>query len=68
MLGYLIEKKSGQKYGDFIKKNIFKPLRMKHSGYDSNREIIPERATGYSTGPEGIINADYIDMSITQGT
>jgi CubicO group peptidase (beta-lactamase class C family) len=64
LLGYLLEKVSGETYQDFIQKNIFDPLGMKDSGYDSNTAIIPERASGYSPGPHGLLNAQYVHMSI----
>ena len=64
LLGYLIEKISGQSYKDFVQENIFKPLGMNDSGYDSNSAIILHRAYGYSPGPNGPVNAGYIDMTI----
>jgi Beta-lactamase/Domain of unknown function (DUF3471) len=64
LLGYLLEKISGQTYADFVTENIFKPLGMKDSGYDSNSVVIPHRATGYSPGPNGPVNSGYIDMTI----
>lgn len=64
LLGYLIEKISGTTYQDFVEENLFKPLAMNDSGYDSNSAIIPRRAYGYSPGPNGPVNAGYIDMSI----
>ena len=64
LLGYLIEKIGGQPYGKFVQENIFNPLGMKDSGYDSNSAIILSRASGYSPGPSGPLNAGYIDMSI----
>lgn len=64
LLGYLLEKISGQTYADFVTQNIFKPLGMKDSGYDSNSAIIPHRATGYTPGPNGPVNSGYIDMSV----
>ena len=64
LLGYLLEKISGQKYADFVEGNIFTPLGMKDSGYDSNSAIIAHRASGYSPAPNGTINSGYIDMSI----
>ncbi len=64
LLGYLLEKISGQSYADFVTQNIFNPLGMKDSGYDSNSAIIPHRATGYSPGPNGPVNSGYIDMTI----
>jgi CubicO group peptidase (beta-lactamase class C family) len=64
LLGYLLEKISGQSYADFVTENIFKPLGMKDSGYDSNSAVIPHRATGYAPGPNGPVNSGYIDMTI----
>jgi CubicO group peptidase (beta-lactamase class C family) len=64
LLGYLIEKITGQKYADFVQENIFKPLGMTESGYDSNTAIILHRASGYAPGPKGPVNAGYIDMSV----
>ena len=64
LLGYLIEKLSGQSYQDFIVKNIFKPLEMNDSGYDSHSEILLHRASGYEITPNGLRNTDYLDMSI----
>ena len=64
LLGYLIEKISGQSYSQFVQDNIFTPLGMKDSGYDSNSAIIVHRASGYAPSDKGLINAGYIDMSI----
>jgi CubicO group peptidase (beta-lactamase class C family) len=64
LLGYLLEKISGQSYKDFVEENIFKPLGMNDSGYDSNSVVILHRAYGYSPGSNGPENAGYIDMSI----
>lgn len=65
LLGYLIEKVSGQTYQQFLQDHIFKPLRMQRSGYDSNTQVIENRATGYTPGPDGRpVPAGYIDMTI----
>jgi CubicO group peptidase (beta-lactamase class C family) len=64
LLGYLIEKITGKSYSEFIQENIFAPLGMKDSGYDSNTKIIADRAVGYARGPDGMVIAGYIDMSI----
>ncbi|MBZ5505561.1 MAG: serine hydrolase [Acidobacteriia bacterium] len=64
LLGYLIERISGQTYSDFVQKNIFTPLGMKDSGYDSNSLIIPHRASGYTPGEGGPVNAGFVHMSI----
>ena len=64
VLGQLIEKVSGTSYAAFVKENIFVPLGMKDSGFDSNAEIIARRAAGYSPSPSGPINAGFIHMTI----
>jgi CubicO group peptidase (beta-lactamase class C family) len=64
LLGWLIEKISGEPYARFVQENIFTPLGMKDSGYDSNSAIIPRRASGYKRGKDGPEHAGYIDMSI----
>jgi CubicO group peptidase (beta-lactamase class C family) len=64
LLGYLIEKISQQSYSQFVQENIFNPLGMKDSGYDSNSAIILHRASGYSPGEKGVTNTGCIDMSI----
>ena len=64
LLGRLIEKISGQTYENFIQENVFTPLGMKESGYDSNVRLIPQRASGYSPSPKGPVNAEFIHMSI----
>lgn len=65
LLGYLIDKISGQKYPDFLKDNIFTPLGMSDSGYDVSAAILPHRASGYTPAPGGVIvNTGYIDMTV----
>jgi len=65
LLGYLIEKISGEPYSQFVQENIFTPLGMKDSGYDSNKAIIPHRDSGYTPNDKGELqNAGYIDMTI----
>jgi CubicO group peptidase (beta-lactamase class C family) len=64
LLGHLIEKITGDSYEKFVKENIFIPLGMKDSGYDSNSAVIPHRASGYVPGKNGLENAGFIHMSI----
>jgi CubicO group peptidase (beta-lactamase class C family) len=64
VLGYVIERITGAGYGKFVTDNIFAPLGMKDSGYDSNTAIILHRAAGYVPSPAGPANAAFIHMSI----
>ena len=67
LLSYLIEKITGENYEKFVRENIFTPLGMKDSGYDSNSAIIAHRASGYAPGKNGLENAGFVHMSIPQG-
>jgi CubicO group peptidase (beta-lactamase class C family) len=58
VLGYLLERISGQTYEAFVRENIFKPLGMNDSGLMSFVSILPRRASGYWPGSNGIENAD----------
>ena len=64
LLGHIVEKASGEKYADYLKKHIFGPLDMNESGYDDTQTILPNRAAGYTRVPEGYRNADFLDMSL----
>lgn len=65
LLGYIIEKVSGEKYANYVQSHIFFPLGMNDSGYDDPRQLIMQRASGYSLGPGGgYLNAYFIDMSL----
>jgi D-alanyl-D-alanine carboxypeptidase len=63
-LGVIIEKVSGDKYADYLKKHIFGVLDMQDSGYDDSSVILKNRAQGYRSVTDGFRNADYLDMSL----
>ena len=64
VLGAIIETLTGGSYGKFVLDNVFTPVGMKDSGYDSNTTIIPRRASGYVRGATGLSNAGYLHMSV----
>jgi D-alanyl-D-alanine carboxypeptidase len=65
ILGYVIEKVSGQPYAQYLQQHVFTPLGMSGSGYDDPAPIIKGRAAGYARGPDGAWrNAPFIDMSV----
>ncbi len=68
ILGYIIEEVSGSSYEDYLHQNIFGPLDMGNTCCSDYNDIIINRASGYSVGHDGIINADYTDMSFADGS
>ena len=67
LLSAIIEAASAQTYADFVAANLFQPLGMSDSGYDRHDVILPRRASGYAPGADGVVNADYVDMTIPTG-
>jgi len=63
LLGAIIEKISGMTYEQFLQKNIFDPLGMKHTFYGSATRLIPRRVPGYSMTKEGLRNSEYLSMT-----
>jgi CubicO group peptidase (beta-lactamase class C family) len=67
ILGRIIEKVTHRTFEQNIQERIFEPLGMKNSGYDRNRYVLEKRAGGYTRGPFGYANADYLDMDSSPG-
>lgn len=65
LLGCIIEKVSGQTYGEYVNEHFFKPLGMKNSYYGDTRPLIKNRASGYAQADvEGTYaNADFLSMT-----
>lgn len=57
VLGMVIEKVSGQKYGDLLLQRILQPLGMQHSGLDNDELVLPKRAEGYNPAKNGVVSA-----------
>ena len=64
VLGLVIENVSSVSYEQFVRDNIFRPLGMIDSGYDSTTVRVPHHALGYAPSPSGPVPASFIDMSI----
>jgi CubicO group peptidase (beta-lactamase class C family) len=69
-LGLVIEKVSGRPYADFVREQIFAPLGMTDTGCEEPRQILKQRASGYTrvdasgqAQVEGrLIGADFVDL------
>src|SRR4030095_13396464 len=48
LLGMIIEKASGQRYGDFLAERFFKPLGMTSTSVDDQWAVLKNRAAGYT--------------------
>jgi CubicO group peptidase (beta-lactamase class C family) len=64
LLGYVVEKVSGEPYARYVTSHIFEPLGMKASGYDTPEAIIPLRAAGYERRGGQVVNAAYLAMTL----
>ncbi|MEO5494923.1 MAG: serine hydrolase domain-containing protein [Sphingomonas sp.] len=53
----VIEKVSGMPWQQFLRRNLFEPLRLDHTAVDSLYEIVPMRAAGYRRNNGQFINA-----------
>jgi len=63
LLGYIIEKASGEPYSQYLKKHIFKPLGLKHTSYDNTADLVINRVKGYSKADSGYFNSPYLSMT-----
>jgi CubicO group peptidase (beta-lactamase class C family) len=63
LLGYIIEKVSGQTYEEYVREHLFEPAGMVNSLYGNDRNIILNRAYGYQLGEHGYENANFLSMT-----
>jgi CubicO group peptidase (beta-lactamase class C family) len=63
ILGAVIEKVSGKTYENFLKENLLKPLGMRNTGLDHQKEITKNRAAGYQRAKDGSLsNFDFYNL------
>jgi CubicO group peptidase (beta-lactamase class C family) len=67
LLGRIIEKVSGQSYGDFLQKNFFEPLGMTNTGVHRAGLALEHEALGYQYSGGAFSNALDWDMSWAGG-
>ena len=64
LLGYIIEKVSGQSYEEFVNEHLFKPAGMINSLYGNDKIVLKNRAYGYQPSGSGYANADYLSITL----
>jgi CubicO group peptidase (beta-lactamase class C family) len=64
VLGYIIEQVSGESYQEFLSRNVFDPLGMTNSGYDSSHPTAKNHAQGYTYSENGYQPVPFVDMSV----
>lgn len=62
LLGYVVERASGERYEDFLRHNIYERIGMSDSGYDHPWIVLKNRASGYAARHGEVVNATYIEM------
>jgi CubicO group peptidase (beta-lactamase class C family) len=67
LLAYIIEKLSGESYGNYIAQHIFQPLKMTHSGFVPTSAVVSEMAEGYSREGDKLLRREYYDRSMETG-
>jgi CubicO group peptidase (beta-lactamase class C family) len=73
--GYIVQRISGEKFEDYIKNHIYKPLGMTHSSFlqPLPADLAPLMSTGYGAGSNGARGFEYVNappagsMSVSAG-
>jgi CubicO group peptidase (beta-lactamase class C family) len=63
LLGYIIEKVTGESYFQAVRQRIFQPLHMDHSGFDFTDLHSPDKALGYT--PQSTTPLPIVDSSVS---
>lgn len=64
LVGEIIEHAAGRPYAQFVQEELFAPLGLSRTRYESNREIIPNRAQGYAFDGGKILNDQPIGADV----
>lgn len=68
VLAMIVERKSGQSFAEFLKENIFDPLKMNNTvAYQEEISSVSDRALGYSVTDSGTVNTDQSPWSAVLG-
>lgn len=63
LLGAVIEGAAKVPYGEFLRRNLWEPLGMKHTRMDDPDDLIPGRVRGYRLVFGELKNSEFVDIS-----
>jgi CubicO group peptidase (beta-lactamase class C family) len=63
VLGFIIHRVTGVFWGDFVRDQIFRPLRMGTARVNSDADIVPNRAAGYYFANDTLKNQEWVSPS-----
>src|SRR5882762_7578119 len=67
LLGFVIDRVAGMFYGDFLQQRVFGPLGMKQTRVISDKDIVPNRASGYEKAESGALhNQSYVSPALNR--
>jgi D-alanyl-D-alanine carboxypeptidase len=70
LLGLVVEKASGEPYGQYYQRRLFSPAMMGDTAVDDASEVVRGRVAGYTpkpAAPAGFGNASFISMTYPGG-
>ena len=68
LLAMVVEKRSGMRFGDFLRERIFQPAGMMHTiAYEKGKNEVAHRAYGHTLGAGGWRETDQSSTSATLG-
>jgi CubicO group peptidase (beta-lactamase class C family) len=66
LLGFVIQAVSGKPYAEYLQERIFKPLSMTATRLISERDIIPNRSSGYELDTGKIKNQEWVSPTFNR--
>jgi CubicO group peptidase (beta-lactamase class C family) len=67
LLGFVVNRVAGMFYGDFLQQRVFKPLGMNRTRIISDKDIVPDRASGYEKADSGeLYNQTYVSPALNR--
>jgi len=67
LLDMIVAGATGRPYTEVLTERVLTPAGMHDTRVLSDEAIVPERARGYESGPDGFVNAPYLSMTIPKG-